>query len=273
MFDIGGMMKSDPTQTILGNYFRKKETEKYNEDQEQLERDQMAMQKQFAQLGIRWKVEDANAAGIHPLAALGANTMSYTPVQIGQRLRPNFKNPFANLGQMFKKNSGRSSQNEALVLENMGLQNDLLRAQIRKMGQSTPEDPKVDVVPAQEVASVKSGITAGKNPMEQITNDQDGNIYFPASEKMAEVLESDHQTGIKYNVNKFTRNLKTQGRALMNKLFPNKSFQQQQASMKKFIANEYGIHPRFVHYRIRNGQFFIDENGMRLINYNQRSKK
>lgn len=39
-------------------------------------------QKEFAQNGIRWKVADAKAAGIHPLAALGAQTVSYNPVSI-----------------------------------------------------------------------------------------------------------------------------------------------------------------------------------------------
>lgn len=42
-----------------------------------------AMQKEFAQNGIRWKVADAKAAGIHPLAALGANTLSFTPSVVG----------------------------------------------------------------------------------------------------------------------------------------------------------------------------------------------
>ena len=36
-------------------------------------------QKEFAQNGIRWKVADAQAAGLHPLAALGAQTSGYTP--------------------------------------------------------------------------------------------------------------------------------------------------------------------------------------------------
>lgn len=35
-------------------------------------------QKEFAQNGIRWKVSDAQAAGLHPLAALGAST-SFSP--------------------------------------------------------------------------------------------------------------------------------------------------------------------------------------------------
>lgn len=36
-------------------------------------------QKEFAQNGIRWKVEDAKRAGIHPLYALGASTQGYFP--------------------------------------------------------------------------------------------------------------------------------------------------------------------------------------------------
>lgn len=40
----------------------------------------IAAQKEFAQNGIRWKVEDAKNAGIHPLYALGASTNSFSPV-------------------------------------------------------------------------------------------------------------------------------------------------------------------------------------------------
>ena len=43
-------------------------------------REQMRLQKEFAQNGIQWKVDDARRAGIHPLYALGANTATYTPV-------------------------------------------------------------------------------------------------------------------------------------------------------------------------------------------------
>lgn len=51
--------------------------------QNKLAQEQMAMQKEFAQNGIRWKVADAKAAGLHPLAALGAQTFSYNPVAVG----------------------------------------------------------------------------------------------------------------------------------------------------------------------------------------------
>jgi len=46
-----------------------------------------ALQREFAQNGIRWKVEDAKAAGIHPMYALGASgasaSASYQPVSSG----------------------------------------------------------------------------------------------------------------------------------------------------------------------------------------------
>ena len=44
---------------------------------------QIDAQKQFAQNGIRWRVEDATKAGIHPLYALGANTTSFSPIGVG----------------------------------------------------------------------------------------------------------------------------------------------------------------------------------------------
>lgn len=40
-------------------------------------------QKEFAKYGVRWRVEDAKAAGIHPLAALGMQGMQYSPVYSG----------------------------------------------------------------------------------------------------------------------------------------------------------------------------------------------
>lgn len=45
--------------------------------------DQVALQREFAQQGIRWRVDDARAAGISPLAALGAPGASFSPVSIG----------------------------------------------------------------------------------------------------------------------------------------------------------------------------------------------
>lgn len=53
---------------------------------------QEAIQREFAQNGLQWKVEDAKKAGLHPLAALGASGASYTPVQVGDALGPALSN-------------------------------------------------------------------------------------------------------------------------------------------------------------------------------------
>lgn len=51
--------------------------------QERIAAQNRADQIMFAQKGIQWKAEDAKAAGISKLYALGANTASYSPVSIG----------------------------------------------------------------------------------------------------------------------------------------------------------------------------------------------
>jgi hypothetical protein len=62
--------------SIAGGLFGKSSAEKANKQNIQLQKD-------FAQQGIQWKVADAKAAGVHPLAGLGAQTISYTPSVVG----------------------------------------------------------------------------------------------------------------------------------------------------------------------------------------------
>lgn len=89
-----------------------------------------ASQKEFAQHGIRWRVKDAEAAGIHPLYALGAQTHSFAPTMVGSN--------FAAAGQDISRaidatRTGGERLNARLgelALERAGLENDLLRAQI-----------------------------------------------------------------------------------------------------------------------------------------------
>lgn len=50
--------------------------------------EQMDMQREFAQMGIRWKVADAKAAGIHPLFALGGSGASAAPISVGDSYGP-----------------------------------------------------------------------------------------------------------------------------------------------------------------------------------------
>lgn len=58
--------------SVLGGLFGSKSAKRQNRRNE-------ALQREFAQHGIQWKVEDAKRAGIHPVAALGAQGASYSP--------------------------------------------------------------------------------------------------------------------------------------------------------------------------------------------------
>lgn len=62
--------------SLVGGLFGKSSADKAN-------RRNIELQKDFAQKGIQWKVADAKKAGVHPLAALGANTISFTPSSVG----------------------------------------------------------------------------------------------------------------------------------------------------------------------------------------------
>lgn len=55
-----------------------------NENNLAIARENIAQQREFAQEGLSWKVADARRAGIHPLAALGAPTSSFSPISAGQ---------------------------------------------------------------------------------------------------------------------------------------------------------------------------------------------
>lgn len=108
-----------------------------------------ALQREFAQNGIQWKVEDAKKAGIHPLYALGANTTAASPSYVGDT---SFGTGIANAGQDIGRaiDSTRSSsarldaymktmrdlqvQNAALQNEQLAIQN----AKLRQVGSAPP---------------------------------------------------------------------------------------------------------------------------------------
>lgn len=76
-------------------------------------------QKEFAQNGIQWRANDARAAGIHPLAAMGANVSQGPSMAVGNsNPSPSFKPDF-------------------LQIQNQKLQNDLLKAQIANLNGQT----------------------------------------------------------------------------------------------------------------------------------------
>lgn len=108
-------------------------------------------QKEFAQHGIRWKVADAKAAGLHPLAALGTQTASYTPVSVGDTYS-NLGSAGQDIGRAIDSTRTHGERQESngilgkLAVERATLENDLIRSQINKNNQAgtPPARPSLD---------------------------------------------------------------------------------------------------------------------------------
>lgn len=62
--------------------FEGEQNAEQNRIQWAIAQENLKQQREFAQQGIRWRVADAEAAGLHPLAALGERGSSFSPVSV-----------------------------------------------------------------------------------------------------------------------------------------------------------------------------------------------
>jgi len=150
--------------SVAGGYLGQKSAEKQADKN-------IALQKEFAQSGIQWKVADAKAAGVHPLYALGASTHSFAPVSIGTPLADSIGKAGQFLGRAADASSSPttraavvSEQAQKLQLDNMALQNQLLASQIARINQAgrspgVPDAGQQWMIPGQGQAPI---IEAGK---------------------------------------------------------------------------------------------------------------
>lgn len=135
-----------------------------------------ALQREFAQNGIRWRVEDAKAAGLHPLAALGAQTTSFAPSYVGDT---SLGNAVAGMGQDISRayeatRTGRerlaeraevarrqaridamNEKKHSLDVQRLELENALLAADLAKK-QAAPNPPMPDSATAYPIKSAPS---------------------------------------------------------------------------------------------------------------------
>lgn len=115
---------------LLGGYFSDKETAKQQEANR-------ALQREFAQSGIQWKVADAKAAGVHPLAALGTSVsmpaVSVQPSAMGAAIGSmgqDISRAIASTASPDTRASMYSNSMMELNLENAKLRNEMLKNQI-----------------------------------------------------------------------------------------------------------------------------------------------
>lgn len=108
-------------------------------------RKEIQAQREFAQNGVRWKVDDARAAGVHPALALGASTASFQPVGLGSSMAEGLSGASQDIGRAIdttrtlpEKLDAYTQATQALTLNRMGLENELLASQIRRLGSPPP---------------------------------------------------------------------------------------------------------------------------------------
>lgn len=145
--------------SLLGGLLGNKSAEKAADKQARL-------QEKFAKTGIQWKVEDAKKAGVHPLYALGANTIAYSPQSVGDSLGPAIAQAGQDIGRAV--DTGRSSGERlqarlgALQVQRAELENQKLASEIALMHQpGTPPAPVTEktIIDGQTQAALQARTT------------------------------------------------------------------------------------------------------------------
>lgn len=177
-------------------------------------------QEKFAKEGIQWKVADAKKAGLHPLAALGASTNSFTPVTALFARQPKTYNEYGRLG----KNIGQSLYNaisriqlkkDLQTIRNMELSNEELELEVerkRKLNNAISESGTrvdgviqgqsdsigVDYSNRKAVKQITPGIQPGVDSLENYSQDSDKYLWLKPTQENSEVLESSWFDQFKY---------------------------------------------------------------------------
>lgn len=123
--------------SLAGGLLNSRAQQKANDANALMAQENIKLQKEFATHGIRWKVDDAREAGIHPLYALGAQTTSFSPVSVGAVPATGLGSGLAAAGQDLSRalNATRTAPERLeataaarLQLEGLSLDNDIKRA-------------------------------------------------------------------------------------------------------------------------------------------------
>lgn len=167
------------------------------------------LQREFAQQGIRWRVADAKAAGIHPLYALGASPVQFSPTAVGDTGMPNAVNQMGqDLSRAMLQGKTQPERNDELAmalaranLRNMELRNAgqeienaaaasaLMRSQ-QQVGPAVPTVGGVSVTPSEQISAKAGmpGLEAADTPGFKRYGVGYGSIDLPNSQ-MSEALE------------------------------------------------------------------------------------
>lgn len=140
----------------FGGQENREQQQQWNETQVNQAALNRSAQYDFAKNAIGWKVADAKGAGIHPLYALGANTVSYSPVSLGGGPDTSMGSALASAGQDISRamNATATAKGRAdaftlatqeKTLTRMDLENQLLATKLKAaVSPGNPPMPTLD---------------------------------------------------------------------------------------------------------------------------------
>lgn len=161
-----------------------------------IRRENADLQREFAQSGISWKVDDAYRRKdlIHPLVSMGAQTHSATGSNVGMP-----SSPMPDIGRGIDESISRikdrayMAKRKRLEIERMELENERIRKETNNIGLNTDpiNKPKVETQPAQVTAKKTTGITAGIHALYDHYDDDKGRLHLVFNEKAGESMDAD----------------------------------------------------------------------------------
>lgn len=154
---------------ILGGLLGSSDKDDALDAQRAMNEQNIALQREFAQNGIRWRVEDAKAAGLHPLAVLGSQGAMFSPSTISFDSSSPWGNALSGMGQDIGRAVNQALTPEEkednrlkeLQITRAELENDLLRSRIAKeQAAPSPGTPSnlPSAIPGQENGLRKAGV-------------------------------------------------------------------------------------------------------------------
>lgn len=161
---------------LLGGYLDREAREESNKANAAQAAQNRADQYHFAENSIKMRTDDANRSGVHPIYALGAPGINFSPVSVGNVPETGMGSALGNMGQDISRAVGayrspadkvtavasaQQTVSNTLDLENKKLQNDLLRIKINDLSQpGTPPGVTFDV-PEKKKAEERPKLMAG----------------------------------------------------------------------------------------------------------------
>lgn len=139
--------------SLAGGLMNRSSANDANDMQREMAGQSLQLQRDMAQHGIRWRVEDAKRAGIHPIFAMGANLPSASPVSVFPSQADNsfMGEVGSHLGRAIDATrtpeERQETRLEALTIRRAELENDLLESQIlsERQRQMNPAFPSTRI--------------------------------------------------------------------------------------------------------------------------------